>query len=224
MSITTETGSSPIFLGSGDGMGFGNGCWIWAFLIMMMFGGFGGFGGSSRPATQDFVQNQANYSNLLDQNRDLSNLITSGTAQSVAAVNQTFHDTLNAVSDKYSELARDIAAVQVGQANVLANQNECCGSTKMMIAEGNAATNANIAQSRYDAALNTAAINANTTAQTQKILDAISGNRMADMQNEIDQLKLQNAMNGVIRYPNSWTFNAGPFPCGCNYGFNPFVG
>lgn len=228
MAVTTETGNSPIFMGMGDNMGFSGGGWIWAFLIIALFGfgGFGGFGGTGadRPATQDFVQAQANYSNLLDQNRDLSTLITSGTAQNVASVNQVYHDLANTVQDKYGELARDIAAVQVSQANLIANQNECCGSTKMLIAEANAATNANIAQSRYESALNTASVNANTTAQVQKVLDAITGNRMADMQNEIDQLKLQNATAGVMRYPSSMTYTAGFFPCGCNPGFNPFVG
>lgn len=69
-------------------------------------------------------------------------------------------------------------------------------------------TNRNIDSVRYDAAQN-----------TQKILDAICGNRIADMQNQINSLQLQNAMCGVVRYPNSWTYNAGTSPfcgsCGC---------
>lgn len=62
-----------------------------------------------------------------------------------------------------------------------------------------------------------AEINANTTAQTQKILDAIAGNRMADMQNQINQLQLQNALCGVVRYPMASTYVMpnNPF-CGCN--------
>lgn len=90
----------------------------------------------------------------------------------------------------------------------------------MLLAEGFANTNANIAQNRYDAALNTAAINANTTAQTQKILDAITGNRMADMQSQINALELQNQLASVVRYPNN-TFYAVPSPCfntGCGCG------
>lgn len=64
--------------------------------------------------------------------------------------------------------------------------------------------------------MNTAAINANTTAQTQKILDAITGNRMADMQSEIDQLKLAQAVSGVVRYPTASTYYAGTNPfCAC---------
>jgi hypothetical protein len=35
---------------------------------------------------------------------------------------------------------------------------------------------------------------------------------MADMQNQINQLQLQQAMTGVVRYPNGWTYGAGPFP------------
>ena len=64
----------------------------------------------------------------------------------------------------------------------------------------------------YNGAINTAAINANTTAQTQKILDAIAGNRMADMQSQINALQLQNAMSGVMRFPSAWTFAGGNFP------------
>lgn len=51
-----------------------------------------------------------------------------------------------------------------------------------------------------------------TTAQVQKVLDAIMGNRMADMQAQINSLQLQNALSGVLRFPNAWTFNGGVFP------------
>lgn len=51
--------------------------------------------------------------------------------------------------------------------------------------------------------------------QTQKILDAIAGNRFADMQNTINQLQLQSALCGVVRYPLASTYCSGP---------NPFTG
>ena len=50
------------------------------------------------------------------------------------------------------------------------------------------------------------------TAQTQKILDAIMGNRMADMQSQINALQLQAATSNVLRFPSSWTFAGGVFP------------
>ena len=55
----------------------------------------------NQPATQDFVQSQANYSNLLDGNRDLANLITSGTAQAVAATNHKFPLLLTEIARKH---------------------------------------------------------------------------------------------------------------------------
>ena len=61
-------------------------------------------------------------------------------------------------------------------------------------------------------AINTAAINANTTAQVQKILDALTANRMAEMQNEINALQLQAATSNLLRFPNSWTYAGGNFP------------
>jgi len=54
------------------------------------------------------------------------NAINYGTSQAVATTNQVYHDIMAGIYDKYGELQRDIAALQVGQANLLANQNECC--------------------------------------------------------------------------------------------------
>lgn len=68
----------------------------------------------------------------------------------------------------------------------------------------------------YNIAMQGAQTNANIVEQTQKVLDAISGNRMADMQNQINQLQLAQAMQGVVRYPDSFAYNAGNNPfCGC---------
>ena len=108
----------------------------------------------------------------------------------------------------YNEITRDIADVKMAQAQALANQNECCCETKQMIMQNN-----------YDGAIRDAATNANLTAQIQSVKDLIAGNRIADMQNQINELQLQNAMAGVVRYPNAWTYNAGISPfCGCNCG------
>lgn len=71
----------------------------------------------------------------------------------------------------------------------------------------------------YNAALNTASINANTTAQTQKILDALSANKIEALQSKVNELQLTQALCGVVRYPNSLTYTAGTSPfCGCTSG------
>ena len=196
--------------GAGDGFGLGGGgLWLFAILALMWGGNGGLFGGAGNSnAIQADINRGFDNQNLQAQTRDILTAVNSGTAQSVATTNQTFHDVLAVLTDKYGELARDIAGVAVGQANMLANQNECCCNTLRAIDGVN-----------YNNAMNTASINANTTAQTQKILDAIAGNRMAEMQNRINQLELAQAVNGVVRYPSSMTYsyNANPF-CGCGCG------
>ena len=193
------------------GYGFGSDSAFWIFaLLILAGGGFNGFSGRGyqpQYATQDFVQNGFNFNDLQSQNRDIMNAITAGTAQSVAATNQAKYDNINVEKDIQAQLQRDLGQIQMlVQANA-ANEQQCCCQTLRAIDGVN-----------YNAAMNTAAINANVTEQTQKILDAITGNRMADMQNQINQLQLQNAVAGVIRYPSSTAYNAGYNPfCNCNY-------
>ena len=199
--------------------GLGNNSFIWLFAILaLMGGGFGGWGnngfanaiGYENLSTSNEVQRGFDNQNSMANQREILAAVTNGTAQAVNATNQTFHDTVNALQDKYAELQRDIAGVAVTQAQVIANQNECCSSTKMQIAQNN-----------YDAAMRDAATNANFTAQIQSVKDLIAGNRIADMQSQISDLQLQNALAGVVRYPNAWTYNAGISPfCGCNCGCN----
>jgi hypothetical protein len=63
-----------------------------------------------------------------------------------------------------------------------------------------------------------AATNANIIAQAQAIKDLFQANKFEQMQSRINYLELQNALQGVVRYPNGWTYNAGnsPFCGGCN--------
>ena len=187
--------------------GWGGMIWLFAILALMGGGFGGGWGNNNGNAIQADVNRGFDNQNLTAQTRDILAAVTSGTAQSVATANQVYHDVVGYVGDKYTELQRDVAGLAVGQANLLAKENECCCSILRAIDGIN-----------YNAAMNTAAINANVTAVGQKIADLIVGNRMDDMQNRINQLELQNQLGNVVRYPNGWTYNAGnsPFCGGCN--------
>jgi hypothetical protein len=108
-------------------------------------------------------------------------------------------------------LTRDIYGVSGQVAQVLANQNACCCDTKMLIQE-------TAAQNRYDALKNTNDINAVTIGQTQKILDAMAQNKIEALQGRVNQLELANQLSGVVKYPTTMGYNAGPSPfcnCGC---------
>ena len=121
-----------------------------------------------------------------------------------------FNGLENAVGRLSDSLQADYMGLQNGLCNLgyesLKNFNE----TQRGIAEVNANL---ITQSKE--------IQIANSANTQKILDAITGNRIADMQNQINQLQLQNAMANVVKYPTAWAYNAGVSPfCNCNCGAN----
>ena len=192
--------ASDVALLNNDGMGGWNGM-IWLFAILaLMGGGFGGFGnnaaaalGFENLATSNEVQRGFDNQNIQAQSRDILSAVNSGTAQSVAAVNQSKYDSIMVSKDIENMVLGQIGEVKVGQAQLLANQNECCCNMRLELAN------------------NTALINATTTAQTQKILDAMAQSKIDALQAQVNQLNLQNAMNGVVRYPTN-TFYSVPSP------------
>lgn len=202
------------------GNGMGGLIWILA-LLALMGGGFGGgWGGNGyhpQYATQDFVQAGMNFSDLQNQNRDILTAVANGTASTVSAAKEAEYESIAVAKDIQSTIISQIGDVRANQLQLLANQNDCCCSTKQAMCEGFNAINAAIAQARYENAMNTAAINANTTAGVQRILDAYTGNQIQDLRDQVQSLQLANQLQGVMRYPQGWTYNAGTNPfCGGN--------
>lgn len=179
-------------------------------------------------ATQQDVQFTSQFGQLLDGNRDIinqvnntqrdiSNLITSGTAQAVAATNQAKYDNINVMKDVQMALAGQIADVKAMEQNILGNQNECCCSTKQMILENAANTNAQIAQAKYDTSMQMAQMEARLTSK----MDA---NTIQELRDKLNNVQDQLNMAGVVRFPMGYAYNGGNFPpfsggCGCNQGF-----
>lgn len=178
-----------------DGMFEGNsgGMWIFALLILLLIGG-GGFFGNNRtngePVTEAGLCNAMNFNNLENAVGRLSD-----------SLQNDYMGLQNGICNMGYESLRNFNGLQSQLA-------ECCCTTQRAIDGVN-----------YNSAINTAAINANTTAQTQKILDAMAQNKIESLQAQVNQLQLQSAMCGVIRYPNATTFSAGMNPyfnsCGC---------
>ena len=116
--------ASDVALLNGGENGWGGMIWLFA-ILALMGGGFGGWGGTNSNAIQADVNRGFDNQNLQAQTRDILAAVTGGTAQNVAATNQVYHDVVSYVGDKYNELQRDVAGLAVGQANMLANQNQC---------------------------------------------------------------------------------------------------
>lgn len=175
-------------IGDGDGMFGGNGLWFLALLFLFGNGFGGGFGNCNRGncATTEDLASGFNFSSLQGKTNDI-----------LAAVNNNNQVLGNAICQLGYQNAQNFAAIE-------RQMSECCCNIER-----------NIDSVNYNVASQAAAINANTTAQTQKILDAICGNRMADMQNQINQLQLQAALCGIPR--------TNPYAYGV-YAYAPYVG
>ena len=182
-----STGIQPVMSVGNDGIFGNNGLTgiIALFVLLGLFNGNGGiFGGgnSQQYATRDQVQSGFDNQNMQMQTSGILTAVNSGTAQAVSATNQSFHDTLAAMQNLYNETARDIAGLAVGQANTLAQVNECCGSTKMMIADAGASLSSQIAQNKYENALALAGMEQRLTAK----MDA---NEITSLRDQINQLE-----------------------------------
>ena len=196
--------------GWGNGMGF---MWIFALLILAN-GGFGGWGGNGfanaigyeNLATSNEVQRGFDQQNSMANEREILATVNANSLQGMQNANQNTQYMMNAFNDKYNELQRDIAGVALTGQQIIANQSECCCNTLRAIDGVN-----------FNNAMNTAAINANTTAQTQRILDYLTASDNQRLRDENMMLRMQGMTQDLVRYPTSTSYNAGfnPF-CNCN--------
>ena len=180
-----------------DGMfgGGTGGMWIFALLILLLIGGGGFFGNrgvAGEPVTEAGLCNAMNFNNLENSVGRLNDSLSADYMGLQNGICNLGYETLRNFNTTQQQLA------------------ECCCTTQRAIDTVN-----------YNGAINTANIQASNAENTQKILDAITGNRMADMQNQINQLQLQTALGNVVRYPTTSAYCSGSNPfCGCSTGCN----
>ncbi len=187
------------------GGGGGGGMWIFALLILLLIGSGGGgglFGGANgRAATSADVQRATDFAALERQNNE-----------TVSAVRQAAYDVTGSVKDGQYNILGELRDLQTATASGFSDVQRCCCETMRAIDGVN-----------YNGAINTASINATTTAQTQKILDALAQNKIETLQGRVNELQLQIAMCGVPRI-SPYGFGLVPDfarnPCcnGCNGG------
>ena len=201
--------SDVAMLNNDGGMGGMNGAfWIFALLILAN-GGIGGWGNNGNTnAIQADVNRGFDNQNLQAQTRDILAAVTNGTAQTIAASTQNASNAITAIKDGNASLIREFGNVETAlTAMGGANQQCCCEILRA------------IDNSNFLNAQNTAAINANMTAQTQKVLDAISQNTIQQLRDQVQALQLNQAMTGVVKYPMASTYSSGGNPfCGCANG------
>ena len=191
------TASDVALMQKDSGCGWADSSFMWIFALLILLFGGNGFGlGGGGLLQQGDLQRAIDLNSIQNGQRDIE-----------ARTQEVGSEVISQMKDLAMNNLGEIRDVQATIQQGFAEQQRCCCETLRAIDGVN-----------YNASLNTASSNATTVAQTQKILDAITANRMNDMQNQINALQLQNAVAGVVRYPTqtSYCSGANPFGCGCN--------
>lgn len=209
---------------NGNGMWGDGGAFMWIFaLLILANGGFGGFGnnvanalGYENLATSAEVQRGFDNQNLQAQTRDILSAVTNGTAQTIQASTQNAANAITAIKDGNASLIREFGNVETALTALGGKQQECCCDIKQLVQATSADTNAQIAASKYDTSMQMAQMEARLTAK----MDA---NEIQALRDQVANLQMQQATAGMLKFPNSWSYNAGGFPpifggcgCGCN--------
>lgn len=209
---------------NGNGMWGDGGAFMWIFaLLILANGGFGGFGnnvanalGYENLATSAEVQRGFDNQNLQAQTRDILSAVTNGTAQTIQASTQNAANAITAIKDGNASLIREFGNVETALTALGGKQQECCCDIKQLVQATSADTNAQIAASKYDTSMQMAQMEARLTAK----MDA---NEIQALRDQVASLQMQQATAGMLKFPNSWSYNAGGFPpifggcgCGCN--------
>lgn len=215
--VAAATGRNGMFGDEG-------GAWWIIILFLFCFMGGGSWGGNGRAATANEVQNDFNFASLERQNQSIIDNIHQASYDVTGAVKDGINYTQSMLKDVAYDINGELKDNAVALDSDIRDVKDAVAQNGYEIGKGFAAVQQNIDSIRYDNLLNTKELLASNCAQTQKIIDMLTGNRMADMQNQINQLQLQGALSGVVRYPMSATYNAGYAPFCGPYGPGPFFG
>lgn len=183
----------------------GSGLMIFGLILLFMIFGGGGFGyganGGGVATLNADMQRGFDTQNLNAQTSAILSAVTNGTSQTIAASTANATNAINAIKDGNASLIREFGNVETALTALSGNMQNCCCDVKQQIM-----------QSNYDGAMRDAATNANFSAQIQSVKDMIAQNKIEALQAQVSKLQLQQATSGMLRFPTSWSYDAGQFP------------
>lgn len=180
-----------------DGMA-GNGAWwiIILFLFVIMGGGWNGFnrqsdfGQYATAASQQEILFGQQFGQLNDRLTNIGNGICNLGYEMQGNFGQLTQTVMSTGNSIQSQLAQCCCENRLATANLSAQiDRQTCDITTAIHAEGE---------------------------QTRAMMQA---NEIQQLRDKVNSLEADNRMYGVVRYPNGYTYTAGPSPfCGCNSG------
>lgn len=198
---------SDLRAATGDGNGFGgNGAWwiIILFLFCFMGGGFGWnrqgeFGQYATAASQQEILFGQHFGQINDRLTSIGDGICSLGYDMQGNIGQLGKE----VALGQSNLNQTV--MQTGN-NIQQQIASCCCENRL------ATANLSAQMDRQTCDITTA-IHAEGEA-TRAMMQA---NEIQQLRDKVNALQMDNRMYGVVRYPNGYTYTAGPSPfCGCN--------
>lgn len=180
-----------------DGMA-GNGAWwiIILFLFVIMGGGWNGFNRQSEfgqyatAASQQEILFGQQFGQINDRLTNIGNGICNLGYEMQGDFGQLNQTVMTTGNSIQSQLAQCCCENRLATANLSAQiDRQTCDITTAIHAEGE---------------------------QTRAMMQA---NEIQQLRDKVNSLEADNRMYGVVRYPNGYTYTAGPSPfCGCNSG------
>lgn len=180
-----------------DGMA-GNGAWwiIILFLFVIMGGGWNGFnrqsdfGQYATAASQQEILFGQQFGQINDRLTNIGNGICNLGYEMQGDFGQLTQTVMTTGNSIQSQLAQCCCENRLATANLSAQiDRQTCDITTAIHAEGE---------------------------QTRAMMQA---NEIQQLRDKVNSLEADNRMYGVVRYPNGYTYTAGPSPfCGCNSG------
>ncbi|MBR4211995.1 MAG: hypothetical protein IKR84_06385, partial [Oscillibacter sp.] len=129
--------------------------------------------------------------------------VTTAGTNGIATTKEAQYETISVMKDAQVALTRELGIVEAKGDSILAKLNECCCN----ILRGQDAI-------KYDALKNKDDLAERMNGMERRITEKLNEDKFARMQAEIDELRLDKKLCGVVRYPTSATYDAGVWPFG----------
>lgn len=169
----------------------GSSAWVLIILFALIFG-WGGSGGIGGGRYADSALN------------------TYATASSQQEI--LFGQQFQNLDNKIDRIGNGLADLGFNLSGSIKDGNYALGS---QLADCCCKNQANVDSLRFDMANYSAAIQANSTANAQKVLDALSQNKIESLQAQVSELKTQNMFCGIPRI-NPYGYGVYAYGTGCN--------
>ena len=179
-------------------------------LLGIMNGGFGGWGGGpgrmpppdgTQYATSNEVQRGFDHLDSANQQRDILSAVTTAGTNGIAATKEAQYETIGVIKDVQVALTAEQGRIETQANAILAKLNECCCN----ILRGQDSI-------KYDALEHENRIRGDIADSERRLTALLTTDKIQRLEQQVADLKLDRALSGVVRYPTTAAYDAGPWP------------